>query len=569
MGSGVRVNMENPLMPLDYQLLFESIPGNYLVLAPDFTIVGASDAYLAVTLTQREQIIGRGLFEVFPDNPDDPTAEGVEKLSASLHRVLAFRRPDAMAIQKYDIPLPEAEGGRFVERYWSPVNAPVFGPDGKIRYLIHRVEDVTTQWRLEQLGAEQARELERLNRALEQRALDLEASNTELQASQHDLLVAKDAAEAANRAKSEFLSRMSHELRTPLNVILGFGQILQLDPMDPEQEEAVDHILKAGRHLLDLIDEILNISRIESGRLQLSMEPVHLNEVITEVVELVRPLANQRGITLHAETADWQVCVHADRQRLKQVLLNLLSNGLKYNSEHGSLTVSCADHGQTIRLLVTDTGPGITREGQSRLFKPFDRLGAEATEVEGTGLGLSLSKRLTEAMGGTIGVQSRVGHGSTFWVELPRAQVESAPAPLPAVRIVRPTTKASRHKVLYIEDNLANIAVVERVFARRPHIELIPALQGQVGLDLAREHRPALIFLDLHLPDMPGFDVLQALKEHPATVAIPVVVASADATPAQISRLLAAGAANYLTKPLDIRELLATVDELDKADDPQ
>jgi PAS domain S-box-containing protein len=376
---------------------------------------------------------------------------------------------------------------------------------------------------------------------------------------------ARETAEAANRAKSEFLSRMSHELRTPLNAVLGFAQLLELEDLSPEQQEAVAHILKGGRHLVDLIDEVLDISRIESGRLNLSPEPVPVDDLLADTLDLIRPLATQHGIHLLGFGAKCGGYILADRQRLKQVILNLLSNAIKYNHPGGTVSLSCEAAGEErLRIEVADTGPGIRPEHLPLLFTPFERLGAEQTGVEGSGIGLALSRRLTEAMGGLLDVVTAVGQGSTFRVELPAAEGPleryerlnggaSAPeAPLPP----------RRGKVLLIEDNLANVKLVERILAQRVGVEIVAAMQGRLGLELAREHRPQLILLDLHLPDLNGDEVLRRLRDHPATAAIPVVMVSADATRGEVQRLLAAGAAHYLTKPLDVRQLLHILDEV-------
>jgi PAS domain S-box-containing protein len=378
---------------------------------------------------------------------------------------------------------------------------------------------------------------------------------------------AKEEAEQANRAKSEFLSRMSHELRTPLNAVLGFAQLLEMDPLSPDQHGRVSRILRGGRHLLDLINEILDISRIESGRLPLSPEPVRLADALREAIDLIRPLAAERRITVQTEPiADPQCYTIADRQRLKQVLLNLLANAVKYNRESGRVTVSCTPVPEgRVRVAVADTGPGIPPEKLGRLFQPFDRLGAETTEVEGTGLGLALSKGLVEAMGGVISVESRPGEGSTFAVELRAAEGPidrherlGARVPQQAVTAAAPATRT----VLYVEDNLPNLELIEQIFARWPWINLLSAMQGRLGLDFAARHRPDLILLDLHLPDLSGSEVLRLLQEGEATRDIPVVVISADATPGQIDRLLSLGARTYLTKPLDVPRFLALVREI-------
>ncbi len=377
---------------------------------------------------------------------------------------------------------------------------------------------------------------------------------------------ARAEAEAANRAKSEFLSRMSHELRTPLNAILGFGQLLELDLTEPTQRKHVERILKGGRHLLDLINEVLDIARIETGQLQLSREPVRMSDALREALDLVRPMAAERAIQLGTDALD--ICdqhVMADRQRLTQVLLNLVANAVKYNRPGGTVTVSCAAApGGRLRMEIRDTGPGIPAERQSRLFAPFDRLGAETSGIEGTGLGLALSKGLTEAMGGAIGVESRAGEGSAFWVELDAAERRTAPdAGLPG-GLRRPQETAgdnASHTILYIEDNLSNLELIEGILARWPGTNLLAAMQGRLGIELARKHRPDLILLDLHLPDVSGSEVLAVLRDDPVTRAIPVVMITADATPGQRERLLEAGAHSYLTKPLDISRFLTVVRE--------
>jgi CheY-like chemotaxis protein len=389
----------------------------------------------------------------------------------------------------------------------------------------------------------------------------------ELRGTLADLETARVAADVANRSKSSFLSRMSHELRTPLNAVLGFAQVLDLDDLNQDQQEAVDQILRGGKHLLGLINEVLDISRIETGDLALSPESVLVSDVVGETVDLIRPLAEQRSIQILGDRHTcWDNHVFADRQRLKQILLNLLSNAVKYNRQHGTVTILC-DHPDAtrLRIKVADTGPGLRAEQVSQLFVPFERLGAERTEIEGTGIGLALSRRLAEAMGGSVDVESVPGEGSAFWVELPlvegpveRYERLQGDATQPETA---PTTNERRQTLLYIEDNLANLKLVQRVVAHRNDVDIIPAMQGRLGVDLAREHQPALILLDLHLPDIPGDQVLQQLRADPVTAPIPVVVVSADATPGQQQRLVTAGASAYLTKPYEVQELLRIIDE--------
>ncbi len=376
--------------------------------------------------------------------------------------------------------------------------------------------------------------------------------------------LAREAAEHSNRAKSEFLSRMSHELRTPLNAILGFSQLLQISELTPKQSQNVGHVIKAGEHLLALIDEVLDIARIEAGHAAISLEPVEVRESIRECLELIEPMATQRKISLsRGNCLDHPWHVMADRQRLRQVLLNIMSNAVKYNRPGGTISLSCEEVGERLRVRVTDSGPGIPVDKLVKLFTPFERLGVEHTGVEGTGLGLALSKHLVEAMGGTLGVESQVGCGSTFSVDLavadsPTQQLEKLQTgPLAGVQ------QSDRERtILYIEDNLSNLKLIEGILDTVKGTRLLTAMQGTLAVEIARQQQPELILLDLHLPDMNGAEVLKRLQEDPKTSAIPVVVVSADATWSQVERLREAGAREYLTKPLSIHKFLQILSEV-------
>jgi PAS domain S-box-containing protein len=383
------------------------------------------------------------------------------------------------------------------------------------------------------------------------------------------LAAAEAVARTANEAKNQFLSRMSHELRTPLNAVIGFGQLLQMQLADTEHAEGVGQILKGGRHLLHLINDVLDISSIEAGESSISTEPVAVANLLDETMQLMAPLADEAGVTLIATTEITDCVVLADLQRLRQILLNLLANAVKYNRPGGMVWIKHEISARSIAITVHDDGPGIPHEMQSRLFVPFDRLGAERTGIDGTGIGLSLTRALAELMDGSLTVDSEPGRGSGFTVTLPRATRSTD------VRALghgddhhhgRHRDTAEFHTractLLYIEDNEPNIRVVEHVLKLRPEWRLIHAALGRLGVDLARAHNPDLVLLDLHLPDASGLDVLRTLKDNPATERLPVVILTADATSGLARKLEETGAARYLTKPLVIDDLLAILDDI-------
>ena len=475
----------------------------------------------ALTECTRDELIGAPFKDYFTDP---------ERAEAGIKLVLSEKK-----VTDYELTARARDGKETVVSY----NATTFyDRERRLQGVFAAARDITERKRLDQV---------------------LQEKNIELEG-------AKIAAEKANLAKSDFLSSMSHELRSPLNAILGFAQLMESasTPVPTAfQAERIAQILKAGWHLLNLINEILDLATIESGKVSLSLEPVSLADVMLECEAMMAPQAQSRGISMSFPRLIPPVFVHADRTRLKQIVINLLSNAIKYNRLQGSVVVDCAAVvPDRVRISVRDTGAGLTPEKTAQLFQPFNRLGQEGSDVTGTGIGLVVTKQLAELMQGAMGVASTSGEGSVFWVEL---RATAAPVLTAgghgtvAPTEPRPPSGARARTLLYVEDNPANMELVEQIIARRADLKLQTAVNGTIGVEMARVTRPDVILMDINLPGISGIEALKLLRECPATAHIPVVALSANAMPDDIARGMAAGFFSYLTKPIKVAEFMDTL----------
>jgi len=502
------------------QTLLTSFPGGIAAIDHEGRYAFVNEVMAGILHRPAEQVVGRLVEEILPAR------------AARLRQELLLLQQGQVLTE--EVPNPPPDGGPETYFHATRVASPA---DGKGRYNYYAFTiDITERKRAEQRA-----------------------------------VAAREEAERANQAKSQFMSQMSHELRTPLNAVLGFGQLLQDDPqhpLAPRQLLHVQEILKGGEHLLNLINGLLDISRIESGKFASQLGPVPVTDLVNEALQLMQPVAGRAGISIPtALDAPADLHLRADRTRLMQVLLNLLSNAIKYNRERGSVSVEWLSEAGEVTLGVRDTGPGLTREQRQQLFEPFQRLHAEGSRIEGTGIGLALSRRLVEAMGGEIGVDSEPGMGCLFWVRMPHAKPEAPDPPQPTppegdndagpqARDIIPRT------VLYIEDNPVNLLVMQAMIARIPKLEMISADDGAPGLEMALRAQPDLILTDIQMPGMDGFELLRRLREHEATQAIPVVAISADAMPDTVARGKSAGFVEYLTKPVQMDALHEVVQRL-------
>ena len=501
--------------------LFESNIDALMTTDPSGIITDVNKQMEVLTGCTRDELIGAPFKNYFTDP---------ERAEASIKLVLSDKK-----ITNYELTARARDGRETVVSY----NATTFyDRDRKLQGVFAAARDVTERKRLDQV---------------------LQEKNAELES-------AKSAAEKANLAKSDFLSSMSHEMRSPLNAILGFAQLMESDSPPParSQKESIAQILQAGWHLLKLINEILDLAKVESGQVPLSPEPVSLAEVLLECQGMIEPQAQQRGIQMTFPKSEIPYFVHADRTRLKQVLLNLLSNAIKYNISRGTVEVTCTESAPgRLRVSIRDSGAGLYPEQLTKLFQPFNRLGQEAGGEEGTGIGLVVAKRLVELMGGVIGVESTLGTGSVFWFELssvaaPTISPEGAgPPELAQTHIPR---GARLRTLLYVEDNPANLKLVEQIIARHPGMCLVSAVNGNSGIQIARDNQPDVILMDINLPGISGFEALHILRDDALTAHIPVVAISANAMPGDIKRGLKAGFFRYITKPIKVGEFMAAVD---------
>jgi signal transduction histidine kinase/ActR/RegA family two-component response regulator len=439
-------------------------------------------------------------------------------------------------VTDYELTARHKRDGETVVSYNA---ATFYNADGELQGVFAAARDVTERKRLDQV---------------------LHDKNTELES-------ARFVAEKANLAKSDFLSSMSHELRTPLNAILGFAQLLESGSPPPTAAQIVrlHQIIKAGWYLLELINQILDLAVIESGKLSLSLEPVSLIEVMRECQAMIEPQAQQRGIHVTFVPFDTTWFAHADQTRVKQVLINLLSNAIKYNREQGTVEVRCTASGPgRLRISIKDSGAGLRPEKLAQLFQPFNRLGQESGTEEGTGIGLVVTKQLVKLMGGAIGVESTVGVGSEFWVELMQGvSPQFAAGNIPHAELAPQTQgNSALRTLLYVEDNPANLMLVEQIIEGHPRVRMLSARDGNQGIALARAHLPDVILMDINLPGISGSQALKILREDPATAHIPVVALSANAMLRDIEKGLEAGFFRYLTKPIKVNEFM---DALDRA----
>lgn len=560
----------------DFARLFEAAPDLYLVLSPDLNIVAVSNAYLRATRTLREEIMGKNIFDVFPDNPGDPAATGVNNLRSSLQRVVHHRVPDAMAVQKYDIKRPESEGGGFEERYWSPLNSPVAGKDGKLQYIIHKVEDVTELIRLRQQGAAQQQMTEELRTRAQQmesdiiqRALQLQEANARLR--------------EAERVKTDFFANVSHEFRTPLSLILAPIETLlsgKQGAIPSPQFRLLQTIHNNAIRLLQMVTGLLDHAKTEAGQMKAHLEPTDLSALVRTILYDFGPMTSEKEINLElvddAEPGSW---VQTDRYLFERILFNLLSNAVKFTPSGGRVLVilEIADGG--LRLAVQDSGIGIKEEDLARLFQKFSQIeGSSTRRFEGTGLGLAMVREFAHLLGGTVSVKSSPGEGSTFTVECPAPIARAGEGTAPATREVfapaYPSTASDLSllldtpgtitghsmKVLICEDNDELATYIATLLQDSCRVNI--ARDGRQGLLLVRSWSPDLVLTDVMMPGLDGMSICSAIKADPLTAETVVVLLTAQTHREAVLKGWEAGADEYLFKPFHPDELRTRIRSL-------
>ena len=544
------------------QGLFESLPALFLILTPDLEIVSVSDAYLKATMTKREDLLGRGIFEAFPDNPEDLAATGVSKLRASFERVLQTVAPDTMAIQKYDIRRPD---GTFEERHWSPINSPVLGPDGRIVYVIHRVEDVTefVRQRSQPKSIEPLTRMEQMEAEIFRNSQQLQAANRQLHDTNAQLLQAKSEADTANRAKSTFLSTMSHEIRTPMNAILGYAQLMLRDPdLGADARANLKIIGRSGEHLLALINDVLDMSKIEAGRTELTPVTFNLARTFDDLAAMFRLRAEAKALwfemLVDGESVSYVV---ADEGKIRQVLINLLGNAIKFTQVgHIRLKVTLEQRsvGQLwLSARVEDTGLGIAEEDQKKLFESFSQIRSGLDSLKGTGLGLAISRQYARLMGGDISMTSTPGSGSVFRFEVPIGRGEAGVALKrgPARRVVGLTAGQEGPKILVVDDQPTNRDWLVKLL-RSIGFSVQSAENGEAAIQGWEKWSPRLILMDVHMPVMDGIEATRKIKADPRGRETVIVALTASAMDEDRRVVAESGADDFLAKPCREDELM-------------
>ena len=552
-----------------FKAIFEDGPSLYMVLDPALNILALSNKYLHATQTRREDIVGRYIFDVFPDNPDDPHATGVRNLKTSLQTVIETGEAHTMAIQKYDIRVYGDEGPKFVERYWSPVNCPVFGFDRELLYIVHRVEDVTDFVLIKQAesnkdGANEElhQQIERMEREIFLRGQEMQKQNREMIKLNKELLIMRDQAIESSQLKSAFLANMSHELRTPLGVILGMSELLSTDELSEDQKEVASLIEQSARSLLALVNDILDLSKIEAGKMLFDERSFSPAQMVHSYAALLQTAAKKKDLELMVQVApSLQLNLIGDDQRVGQVLLNLLNNAIKF-TEKGSvkIEVSELENSQNqvkVKFAVSDTGIGISEEEAHRLFAPFTQVdGTISRKYGGTGLGLAISKRLVELLGGTIGCESKKGVGSTFWFIL--SFKKSNEDNCQNLQDVDSYAINRNCKILVVEDQPTMQDLLRRQFdSLQIFTDIVSSAED--GLEQLASKAYSLVLMDCHLPKMTGFDAARMIRDQektdPSRKRIPIIAMTAGAMKGDREKCLDSGMDDYLSKPYTLDEL--------------
>ncbi|HEV2453988.1 MAG TPA: ATP-binding protein [Verrucomicrobiae bacterium] len=574
----------------DFRSLFESAPGLYLVLTPDFKIVAVSHAYLRATMTKREDIVGRGIFDVFPDNPDDTAASGVKNLRGSLEQVLRTRAPDTMAVQKYDIRRPESEGGGFVERFWSPLNSPVLGPDGQVRHIIHRVEDVTEFIQLKQHGAEQAKLKEQLHERAQQmeseiflRAQEVQQTNQKLRHANEELGRLFEKTKELEQLKSQFFANVSHELRTPLTLIIGpTEKLLAASEFDETSvRSALEMIHRNSRMLLKHVNDLLDVSRLEARKMSVTYADTDLAKLVRIIGGHFESLAGEKHLKFTVE-APGTLPVQLDPEKVQRILLNLLSNAFKFTPDGGRVRCRLKDAaGDRVALEVADSGPGIPPDLREVVFERFRQLqGGSTRRFGGTGLGLAIARDFATLHGGNISVTEAPEGGALFTVDLPRKAPAGADLQSPGQEEVQsnelvrqeieplrqPVPRAvvsgvdTRPLVIVAEDNQDMVRFIAENLSTHYRVET--AHDGKEALAKILALHPDLILTDVMMPEMSGFMLVQAIRTHRELDTTPIVLLTAKADDDTRIHLLRNGAQDYVMKPFVVEELRARIGNL-------